>query len=64
MKTKQCPNCGSFDTYSWRGQGVLDIETVFMCYDCGIIIEEGEVTTEGKKEVKNAHKPVKTLYVS
>ncbi|MCK4576283.1 hypothetical protein KAU34_07735 [candidate division WOR-3 bacterium] len=51
MKTKQCPNCGSFDTYSWSGQGVLDIETVFECHDCGLIIEDGEVTTKGRKEV-------------
>jgi len=44
----QCEKCGSYDTYSWRGQGTLDMTSYFECYDCGLTMSDGEIILEGK----------------
>ena len=45
----QCKNCGSYNTHSWTGQGILDIESYFECFDCGLTMSDGEVILEGKE---------------
>lgn len=44
----QCESCGSYNTHSWTGQGILDIESYFECYDCGHTMSDGEIILEGK----------------
>lgn len=49
----QCENCSSWHTRYWSGtDGHSEQQSVFECLDCGLTIENGEVTTEGRKEVK------------
>lgn len=53
MKTR-CENCRSYNTHTWNGtDGHSEPQSVFECYGCGLTIENGEVTKEGKKEVKD-----------
>lgn len=48
-KKKQCPACGSYNTHTWNGtDGHSEPQSVFECYDCNLIIENGETIQPSK----------------